>query len=56
MYLNINLLQSGIDLKRICDHFFSSRKEFYIKLDKERDNNLEMKKKILLTLKKFKFQ
>ena len=40
--------------KKACDQFFNSRKEFYIKLDKERDSNLEMKQKILSTLKKFK--
>lgn len=40
--------------KKACDQFFNSRNEFYIKLDKERNRNLEMKNKILSTLKKFK--
>ena len=40
--------------KKACDHFFNSRKEFYIKLDKERDSHLQMKNKILSTLKIFK--
>lgn len=40
--------------KKACDQFFNSRKEFYIKLNKERNSNLEIKNKILSTLKKFK--
>ena len=40
--------------KKSCDHFFNSRKEFFKKLDKDKDTNLKIKKKILLSIKKFK--
>ena len=40
--------------KMSCDQFFNSKKEFFKKLDKDKDTNLKIKKKILLTIKKFK--
>ena len=40
--------------KKSCDHFFNSKKEFFKKLDKDKDTNLKIKKKILLSIKKFK--
>ena len=40
--------------KKSCDQFFNSKKEFYNKLDKHKDKNLKTKKRILLTIKKFK--
>ena len=40
--------------KKSCDQFFNSKKEFFKKLDIDKDTNLKIKKKIISTIKKFK--
>ena len=42
--------------RKACDQFFNSRNEFYIKLDKERSSNLEMKKRYSHHLKNLRIQ